>query len=618
VTQAVLKLETKPRPGGESSGFPPLYAVGSGLYDQAVLGIDLGSKFLRMAWFADNELHIHSVLNHGVPSAVAVTPQGKLRVGPSPQELSQMPVITSPRNFIGTNWQVPTDFGSFNAATVYATRLYWSKLQAEHCIRQPVCKAVFTVPVDYTAAQRALVQEIASVEGLQVLQLINEPTAMALDFFKDNVAPNGNYLFISAGHSSFGAVSIRYSDGIIEVQATSGERLGLENFDQLLVDMLVSQAESESKLRLRWNNRTIQKFAQAAEEARTILNYQEQAFISVKELSLECPGVLHMLGNNQFNLSTAISREQYYELTRPLLERAEKHIKVVLKEANFDVNDSNFKGTVLGGGMRHMQGFINMVRANTGIYGLANCAEGAAACGATKLAELILHNDRSLVVWDGLTLPISIVCEDGKIQPVLAANTPLPVKAYKRIRCRGGTATVDVYQGRGNKLEDLALQGTLIINNIPSFKEDPFSDIISEGPLDALLSQEDLMQKRIERRSQATFDEEVELEIGFLLDQGGLIKYSARHVGLDVNLAVHFSLAENNIDKSCIDEVEEWRRLSEQLTSRRLDRLARKLNIDRERVFEALRQMGYTNKSIADGSAIEAMLHRLRRERRKG
>jgi hypothetical protein len=158
----------------------------------------------------------------------------------------------------------------------------------------------------------------------------------------------------------------------------------------------------------------------------------------------------------------------------------------------------------------------------------------------------------------------------------------------------------------------------LIINNIPSFKEDPFSDIISEGPLDALLSQEDLMQKRIERRSQATFDEEVELEIGFLLDQGGLIKYSARHVGLDVNLAVHFSLAENNIDKSCIDEVEEWRRLSEQLTSRRLDRLARKLNIDRERVFEALRQMGYTNKSIADGSAIEAMLHRLRRERRKG
>lgn len=618
MTQAVLKLETKPRLGGESSGFPPLYAVGSGLYDQAVLGIDLGSKFLRMAWFADNELRIHSVLNQGVPSAVAVTPQGKLRVGPSAQELSQLPVVTSPRNFIGTNWQAPTDFGSFNAATVYATILYWSKLQAEYYIRQPVCKAVITVPVDYTAAQRALVKEIASVEGLQVLQLINEPTAMALDFFKDNVAPNGNYLFISAGHSSFGAVAIRYSDGIIEVQATSGERLGLENFDQLLVDMLVSQAESESKLSLRWNNRTMQKFAQAAEEARTTLNYQDQAFISVKELSLEAPGVLHMLGENQFNLSTSISREQYYELTRPLLERAEKHIKVVLKEANFDVNDSNFKGTVLGGGMRHMQGFVNMVQENTGNGSLAYCAEGAAAFGATKLAELILHNDRSLVVWDALTLPISIACEFGKLQPVLAPNTPLPVKAYKRIRCRGGTATVDVYQGRGNKLEDLALQGTVIINNIPPYREDPFSEIVALENSEYDLPYEQRTEMRIRRRSKAIFNEEVELEIGFLLDQDGVIKYSARHVGLDVNLAVHFSPAENNIDKSCIDEVEEWRRLCEQMSSRRLDRLARKLNIDRERVFEALRQMGYTNKSIADGSAIEAMLHRLRRERRKG
>lgn len=584
-----LKLETKPKIGGEASGIPPRYTIGSGLHNEVVLGIDIGSRFMRIAWISDDQL---TIPKYDLTATTAVTRQGKLKVNPGEADLEALPNINSPRNFIGTNYEMYTEYGSFNASLVMATILYWIKLYGEHYLERPVSKAVLTVPIDYTSSQRQLIKDLAKAEGIEVLQLINEPSAVALNFFAEDKM-DGDYLFIHCGHSSLGVMALTYRNGIIEIKATSGDKIGAEDMDQLLVDYLIQECQTKHKITFRQDEKTIRRFAAAAENIRKELSSRVSVPINIPRLTLAKGGVLDLV-SREFNLSTEISREQYEKLIAPLMEKINKHIATVMSEAAFDSQASSFIGIVASGAMTYYRPFIDALKASSTRV-ITEESSGAAACGAARLAQLIMHNDRSMVVWDALSLPVSICSplDPERLLSVIAPNTPLPINVFKKVRCYAGTSMIDVYQGRGNKKNTLSLQGTIIINNIP-----PTVTPISP-----------------DTNCSNLFMEEVELEIGFHLSQDGQISYSAKHPALDIMLPVHFARAQNSIDKSCIDEIEELRLLSEQMESRRLDRLARKLNIDRDHVFETLRQQGYSNKQIGSGRAVEEMLYRLRKER---
>ncbi len=150
--------------------------------------------------------------------------------------------------------------------------MYWVKLKSNKQLNKPVSKAFTTVPVSFTSNQRRLVKEIAEAEGLEVLRLINEPTAAALCYFGEETRDDGRYLVVTMGGGAFGISAIEFSNGIIEVKSCSGEEVGGDDFDQLLVRHLIDECSKANNLKLRLDAATVERLRAAAEQAKKDLS----------------------------------------------------------------------------------------------------------------------------------------------------------------------------------------------------------------------------------------------------------------------------------------------------------------------------------------------------------
>jgi len=370
------KVQSTPQLGGDGSGALPRFYIATGKSDHAVVGIDLGTRFIRAVCIKDGEMHD---VGGVVSSSVLSLPNGKLSVGHSQSDDDPGNLIHSVRTKIGTDWKIALDNGHFTAQQIYATLFYWVKYSCAKTQSVPVSKCVITVPVSFTSNQRKLIKEIAEAEGLEVIRLINEPTAAALCYFTEYSQDYGKHLVFTMGGGAFGVTAIDYSNGIVEVKASSGEEIGGDDFDQAIVRHLIDSAQKEANLCLKLDLATLERFRAHAEQAKKNLSVQPTAYLKITGIALQDPGILNLIGLGNYNLVTSLERERYAELVEPLLLKVRQHIAQVLAEANWQSYD--IKQVILDGGMTYSPLITDLVQDLIQAKQINLCQDYAAAGG---------------------------------------------------------------------------------------------------------------------------------------------------------------------------------------------------------------------------------------------
>lgn len=492
-------LQTEPRLGGEGSGKPPPYYVATGQASHAIVGIDFGTAFSRIATVHGGRPVL--IAPEFFPSVVSVTPDGSLAAGRCATERGKL--VDSIRSKIGSQWRFEWGNVSYSPEDFAATLLSSLRRNAQVRLEKHISKSVLTVPTSYTSTQRKLFKEAAENSGLEVLQLINEPTAVALAhsyFFQEK---EGNFLVYNLGAGSFAASVLSICNGIVEIKSSSGiSKLGGESFDDLLIQWLIDQFEKENGVPFVYSPDSIARFRGAAERARIDLTMASQAHIKITDMlpyDAEQPSFPETI-----RLITSIDRGTFEDISSGLLGETIRHVEMALAESHLERDEINY--LLLAGSSTNMpvvkERLSNLFKNND--LQIVHADESWPAQGAAIQASVLTNNLRDFVTWDVLSVPVGIELPDGRFKKLISRGTPLPVTAYHTFASLDGTINTSVAQGESEIAEENTPLVDLTINNCPP-----------------------------------TSAQETKVEIAFCVRQDGIVHYSARHVGLNVNLTVN-------------------------------------------------------------------------------
>ena len=572
------ETEYKPQLGGKDSGRPPLFVVGSGLHSHAVIGLDLGNYLSRMAAYVDGELRmicnpIYSYMEETQRSAVSFDDVDKQR--------GKVGFARCVRSKIGTDWSCELSGQAYNAPELTSILFAYLKKLAEERLARLVSGAVITVPNAYTAAQRESLILAAQDAGLNVLQLVNEPSCVALQHCVLNKNSEGRYFVISFGAGVLSIITLENYHGIVEVKSSSGDgAFGGEDFDNVLVEWLIERAEIQNGVRIKLDEASLERFRRAAEQARKDLVMSGVANIQIANLHAAESGFLNILPR-QYNLIESISLQEYHRLVDPLLKRLRAHIEEALETSGFEANDVQY--VLLHGGLTQSRDIGEIVRDYMPYAEYLRMDDAnAAAYGAAVQANLITYGVRDYVLWDVLGTAIGVERPDGSFREVVAKNTPLPVRAYHQVPVQGATAMAHILQGNSHRALENASLAEVVVNNCPPAHEG-----------------------------------EAAVEVGLIISADGRIDYTSRHCELMSTLPISIRLGERNIYRNRVEDLLETRRLSREPSTERLDRLSRKLNVASELLPKTLRDIGYSPASIRSGFAIEHMLSKLKKTKKQ-
>ncbi len=298
------------------------------------------------------------------PSIVAFTKDGEVLVGETAKRQAVTNVdrtIASVKRHIGTDWKVEIDGKQYTPQEISARTLGKLKRDAEQYLGEDVTDAVITVPAYFNDAERQATKDAGEIAGLNVLRIINEPTAAALAYGLDKGKEDELILVFDLGGGTFDVSLLEVGKdddfSTIQVRATSGDnRLGGDDWDQRIVDHLVKKFKDEHGVDLSTDKIAKQRLKEAAEQAKKELSSQMSANIQLPYLTLTADGPL--------NLDETISRAQFEQMTSDLLDRTKKPFNDVIKEAGVSVND--IAHVVLVGGSTRMPAVAEVVKSLTG------------------------------------------------------------------------------------------------------------------------------------------------------------------------------------------------------------------------------------------------------------
>ncbi|PWU00928.1 MAG: hypothetical protein C5B53_03410, partial [Candidatus Melainabacteria bacterium] len=509
-------LQTEPRLGGEGSGAPPPYYVATGQAGHAVVGIDLGTAFSRIATVHQGQPVL--VKPDFFPSVVQVTPNGGLVAGRSSSQASDV-LVSSVRSKIGSEWRFDWGNVSYGAEDFATALLNGLKRSAQLRLEREISKAVLTVPTSYNSAQRHLFKEAAENAGLEVIQLLNEPTAVALAhsyFFPES---EGNFLIYSLGAGSFAATVLSISNGIVEIKSASGNsKLGSEDFDDSLLIWMIEEFEKQNQVPFEYTPESIARLRRAAEQARIDLTTAPQAHIKAVKL-FSSRATKGSTSCTPYHLITSIDRKAYANLSSTLVDETMRHVERALAESHLEREEINY---LLFAGPPASSPLLRAKLSDLVLHKHLNIIQSDdswPALGAAIQAGLLTNDLRDFVTWDVLSVPVGIQLPDGKFKPLIARGTPLPVTAYHAFASPDGTINASVVQGESELAAENTPLADLTINNCPP-----------------------------------TSAQETKVEIAFCIRQDGIVHYSARHIGLGVNLTVGVHQGERVPHKSSCTE----------------------------------------------------------------
>ena len=389
------------------------------------VGIDLGTtnSVVSVLEGGDPVVIPNAEGSRTTPSVVAFAKDGEVLVG----EVAKRQAITNPertirsvKRHVGTNWTIDIDGKAYNAQEISARTLMKLKRDAEEYLGDTVTQAVITVPAYFDDAQRTATQEAGAIAGLEVLRIINEPTAAALAYGLDKETEDQTILVFDLGGGTFDVSVLELGDGVFEVKSTSGDtNLGGDDWDEAIIDWLAETFQGEHGVDLRKDPMAAQRLKEAAEKAKIELSQTTSTQINMPYVTATDAGPLH--------LDYELTRAKFQDLTSDLLTRTRKPFEAAIKDAGLTKGEIDH--VVLVGGSTRMPAVAELVNEMTGKEPNKTVnPDEVVAIGASVQAGVLRGEVKDILLLDVTPLSLGIETKGGVMTTLIERNTTIPTR----------------------------------------------------------------------------------------------------------------------------------------------------------------------------------------------
>lgn len=434
-----------------------------------VIGIDLGTTNSCVAVMEGGEPVVipNSEGGRTTPSVVSFQNTGERLVG----QVAKRQAITNPdktiisiKRHMGTDYKVNIDGKMYSPQEISSMVLQKIKADAEAYLGEPVTQAVITVPAYFNDSQRQATKDAGKIAGLEVLRIINEPTAASLAYGIDKTSTQEKILVYDLGGGTFDVSILELGDGVFEVLATNGDTfLGGDDFDQKIIDYIAEDFKSSNGIDLRNDKMALQRLKEAAEKAKIELSSSQQTNINLPFITADASGPKH--------IDMQLTRSKFNEITLDLVNRTLEPMKKALQDANLQIGDIN--KVVLVGGSTRIPAIQEAVKNFTGkepskgVNPDECVAVGAAIQGGILGGD---YENANLLLLDVTPLSLGIETLGGVSTVIIERNTTIPVTKSQVFSTAADNQTsveIHIVQGERQMAADNKTLGRFTLSGIP-------------------------------------------------------------------------------------------------------------------------------------------------------